>query len=327
MPGIVQGAILNKYRALGGERSFLGQAVTNELPTPDRSGRYNHFQGGSIYWTQQTGAWEVHGAIKQKWAALGWERSVLRYPVTDERTTPDGRGRYNHFQGGSIYWTQQTGACEVHGGIKEKWAALGWERSFLGYPVTDERVTPDGIGRYNHFQGGSIYWTQQTGAHEVHGAIKDKWASLGWERSYLGYPISDEQVTPDGRGRVSHFQGGSIYWYPDRGAYDVKKGSTGGSNGSGGIAGLPDLSGTWRPRFYGSNGTITITKTPNGYTAVGVDGIRKYITREGNTLWLRWSANGRNSAVHCGIEYVKSNQISWAFPPPDRTSYDTWNRV
>jgi uncharacterized protein with LGFP repeats len=25
----------------------------------------------------------------------------------------------------------------------------------LGYPVTDETGTPDGHGRYNHFQGGT----------------------------------------------------------------------------------------------------------------------------------------------------------------------------
>ena len=55
----------------------------------------------------------------------------------------------------------------------------------LGYPVTDESGTPDHVGRFNHFEGGSIYWTPQTGAHEVHGAIRALWASLGWERSGL----------------------------------------------------------------------------------------------------------------------------------------------
>jgi uncharacterized protein with LGFP repeats len=79
--------------------------------------------------------------------------------------------------------------------------------------LTDETTTPDGIGRFNHFQGGSIYWTPATGAHEVHGAIRDRWASLGWERSRLGYPTSDELVWA-GTGRVSRFQGGSIYWSP-----------------------------------------------------------------------------------------------------------------
>lgn len=106
---------------------------------------------------------------------------------------------------------------EVHGAIRTKWEQLGGEHSFLGFPVTDELGTPDGVGRFNHFEGGSIYWTPQTGAHEVHGAIRDLWAHHGWERSGLRYPISDEQSTSDGRGRVSHFQGGDIVWTPEDG--------------------------------------------------------------------------------------------------------------
>ena len=47
-------------------------------------------------------------------------------------------------------------------------------RGFLHYPVTDETGTPDGVGRFNHFEGGSIYWTPGTGAKEVHGAIRDQ---------------------------------------------------------------------------------------------------------------------------------------------------------
>ena len=87
------------------------------------------------------------------------------------------------------------------------------------YPVNDETATPgDGIGRYNHFQAGSIYWTPATGAHEVHGAIRKLWAGMGWERSFLGYPTSDELSTEDGLGRYSEFQHGSIYWRPTTGA-------------------------------------------------------------------------------------------------------------
>ena len=87
------------------------------------------------------------------------------------------------------------------------------------YPVNDETATPGGgIGRYNHFQGGSIYWTPATGAHEVHGAIRKLWAGMGWERSFLGYPTSDELSTEDGLGRYSEFQHGSIYWRPTTGA-------------------------------------------------------------------------------------------------------------
>ncbi|HWD03344.1 MAG TPA: nucleoside hydrolase [Amycolatopsis sp.] len=223
------GPILEKYKQLGGPASLLAYPTTDESGTPDGVGRFNHFSGngGSIYWTSSTGAHAIYGAIRSKWAAMGWERSVLGYPTTDETGTPDGVGRYNHFSrnGGSIYWTPSTGAHAIYGLIGAKWAAIGWERSALGYPTTDESGTPDGIGRYNHFSrnGGSIYWTSATGAHAIYGLISAKWAALGWERSVLGYPITDETGTPDGIGRYNHFSrnGGSIYWTPGTGAHAI----------------------------------------------------------------------------------------------------------
>jgi len=215
------GAINDKYTQLGGEASVLGRSTTEVQPAPDGVGFFQPFQSGSIYWHPATGAHEVHGDILGKWSSMGWERSLLGYPVTDETTTPDGIGRFNHFQSGTIYWTPKTGAHEVHGDILGRWSSMGWERSILGYPVTDETTTPDGIGRFNHFQGGSIYWTPKTGAHEVHGDILGKWSSMGWERSILGYPLTDETTTPDGIGRFNHFQGGSIYWTPKTGAHEV----------------------------------------------------------------------------------------------------------
>ena len=49
---------------------------------------------------------------------------------------------------------------EVHGEIERHFDPdLGGVKGFLGYPLTDETVTPDGVGRFNGFQGGSIYWT------------------------------------------------------------------------------------------------------------------------------------------------------------------------
>jgi hypothetical protein len=227
---VVYGAIYTLYKSLGdlanaSHQPFLGVPVTDETIAPDGQGRFNHFQNGSIYWTTQTGAHEVHGAIRDKWAATGWERGPLAYPVTDETGLSDGAGRLNHFQHGSIYWTAQTGAHEVHGAIRDKWAGLGWQAGLLGYPTTDETGTPDGVGRFNHFQGGSIYWTPGTGAHEVHGLIRERWSELGWERSYLGYPTSDETdwVNPANgvHGRISFFQFGRIGWTAPDGAIEM----------------------------------------------------------------------------------------------------------
>ena len=152
-------------------------------------------------------------------------RNILGQPTTEEQSCPDGVGRFRHFQGGSIYWTPVTGAHIVWGGILNKWRSMGGERSPLGYPMTDEMTTPDGQGRYNHFQGGSIYWTPDTGPHIVWGAIRDLWASLGWERSYLGYPVTDE-LAPPGKLRCQKFQKGAITFTPQDGAKELPRADT-----------------------------------------------------------------------------------------------------
>lgn len=164
---------------------------------------------------------DVHGAILTEYLALGGPGGFLGLPTTDETATPDGVGRFNYFAGGAIYWTPATGAHELHGALLGHWAELGWETGVLGYPATDETGTPDGVGRYNYFSRGGMYWTPGTGAHEVHGAILGDWARLGWETG-LGYPVTDETGTPDGVGRYNHFSGAaSVYWSPASGAHAV----------------------------------------------------------------------------------------------------------
>jgi len=50
----------------------------------------------------------------------------------------------------------------------------------------------------------------------VLGAIYAQWASLGWERSGLGYPTTDEYSIPGGR--RSDFVHGTITWQAGNGA-------------------------------------------------------------------------------------------------------------
>src|SRR5664280_679348 len=164
----VHGAIVGDYRTVGGPGSLLGFPLTDETGTPDGVGRFNHFAGGSVYWTPVTGAHEVHGAIRAEWVATGWERGSLGYPVTDETAT--GGGRFNRLTGGSVSWTPSTGAHEVHGSIRATWAARGWETGSLGYPVSDEYGVA--AGRESDFTGGFLHWeaasgTIKTGAGQV----------------------------------------------------------------------------------------------------------------------------------------------------------------
>ncbi|GAB3623684.1 hypothetical protein GCM10027418_17680 [Mariniluteicoccus endophyticus] len=64
-----------------------------------------------------------------------------------------------------------------------------------------------------------MYWSPQTPASFVRGLIGQKFASLGWERSHLGYPTGDEFCGLTRGGCGNHFQGGSIYWSSSTGAH------------------------------------------------------------------------------------------------------------
>ena len=201
-----QTAIDQRYASLGGAASFLRAPTGPEVSTG--TGRTRTYAGGRLYWSPSTGVHEVHGAILGRYLAFGGPTGWLGFPTSDEMSVSGGRE--SDFQHGRIYWSAATGAHEVHGMILQRYLAVRGPSGY-GLPVTDETGTPDRIGRYNHFSGGrSIYWTPATGAHAVYGAIRGKWAALGWERGRLGYPTTDEFGIPGGR--ESDFQHGRIRW-------------------------------------------------------------------------------------------------------------------
>ncbi len=141
------------------------------------------------------------------WSSLGAQNSSLGYPVTDERGTPDGWAGTTCSPGARSTGARRA-AREVRGGIGAAWSRLGSQAGFLGYPVTNELAAADGVGRYNVFQGGSVYYSPATEANEVHAGIRAKWAALGAETGTLGYPTSNESTARDGVGRYNTFQRG-----------------------------------------------------------------------------------------------------------------------
>ncbi|WP_337060111.1 CAP domain-containing protein [Kineococcus sp. G2] len=151
----------------------------------------------------------LQGSILARYQAAGGPGSVLGLPTTSELTTPDGIGRYTHFDGGSVYWTPATGAQVVRGAIRGTWSGLGWENSPVGYPTEEEFAVRDG-GRVQRFARGLVYWTPKLGAHEVHGAFGATYAAQGWERGSLGYPRTGEYAV--GGGVRQEFQGGTLTW-------------------------------------------------------------------------------------------------------------------
>jgi uncharacterized protein with LGFP repeats len=205
---VILGAISDKYNEKYGS---LGFCQSGEFATADTVGRYNRFERGSIYWHPNTQAHEVHGLIHAKWAAKGYERSLVGFPVTDEVALPNGTGAYNHFERGSIYWKAgTTQAFMVVGLIKDKWAEKGYETGPLGFPIQDDAPAADGVGAFSNFENGTIFWKPNLGAHEIHGVIYAKWARQGYERAILGYPTTDQVALPNGA--YNHFEFGSIYW-------------------------------------------------------------------------------------------------------------------
>ncbi|GAA3352152.1 hypothetical protein [Saccharopolyspora gregorii] len=224
---LLRAPILEKWTENGGGAA-LGHPTTDTTTTPDELGAYNHFSrpgGASIYLTRDNEAHVVLGAIRDKWAESGWEAGPLGYPTTDEITAADGRGKYARFDGdgefaAGIAWSPQTGAHSVRGAIIDKYLQFSGPNGLLGYPTTDELTAPDGRGKYAHFTGGdtgaaSIYWSPQTAAVEVYGGIRARWSALGWERSYLGYPVRGEHDVP--WGRSTEFELGYVDWHRDGG--------------------------------------------------------------------------------------------------------------
>jgi uncharacterized protein with LGFP repeats len=100
---LVQGAILRKYQSLGGSDGPLGLPIGDEQPAPNGGWR-QIFAGGAVYWSPQTGAHIVRGAIRSSWEyEYGGTGGPLGYPINDEH--PIAGGWQSRFQHGTITYT------------------------------------------------------------------------------------------------------------------------------------------------------------------------------------------------------------------------------
>lgn len=211
----VSGSVLQAWGRIGWENSPLGFPSSDVIATR-QGGSVQRFQGGLVY-SSTAGTHVVRGAIESRFAGQGWENGGLGYPSTSE--TALRGGAYNHFQNGSVYWTPAGGAQVVKGSIRDRWSALGWENSMLGYPVSEE-VSARGGGVVQRFESGLVYWTPTLGAHEVHGAFLGAYQSRSWERGALGYPRTGEYTVPGGVRQ--DFDGGSLVYDATTGRVTVR---------------------------------------------------------------------------------------------------------
>jgi D-alanyl-D-alanine carboxypeptidase/LGFP repeat len=118
------------------------------------------------------------------------------------------------FERGTMFWTTAYGAKALWGTILSKYHNLGGPGSVLGFPISDEQASAVDGARRARFERGRIYWSRDTGAHEIHGDIARRYVAAGERR--FGIPVSDEVAA--GRGRMNRLQKARIYWSAGTGA-------------------------------------------------------------------------------------------------------------
>ena len=202
----VGGRIGGDYQQNGGPAGALGLPTSVEKPLPNNVGRFQSFQHGTIYWSANTGAAAVKGAIMDTYAAQGFEHGPLGLPVSDEKKTPTKAGAVQSFEHGTMLFSSATGAHFVTGKIAEKYGSTGWENGPLGFPKSNEFPLKDG-GRAVQFEGGVIYWSPLTNAAAVvkNGPVLDAYKGAGYENGKLGYPVSDASPIPGGVQQMFQF--------------------------------------------------------------------------------------------------------------------------
>ena len=146
--------------------------------------------------------------MSKKYSEQGSYRGELGYPTTNLTRVSDGSGYYNKFENGVIY-VGPGGTHAVAGGFRDKLSSIGGALGPLGYPTSGSRETAGGVGRYQLFQSGSMWFSWGTGVHWLKGAISTKYREFGGATSELGFPTTDTGGIAGGA--LNRFEKGAIY--------------------------------------------------------------------------------------------------------------------
>lgn len=166
-------AIDAKYSAFGGAGSLLGTPIAEAVDVGD--GAERDYTGGVIYYSKDTGAKVMYGAILDRYKTLGGPTSGLGFPTNDESDAGNGVARFNDFAapgGASIYWSPEWGATVVKGRVRDAWLASGGINGPFGYPSADTTTT-SGVetGKFVGPAGTEIQWSDAAGLVTVPAAL------------------------------------------------------------------------------------------------------------------------------------------------------------
>jgi hypothetical protein len=159
--------------------------------------------------------------IANKWAALGGEKGPLGASRSSIRliNNPDGGAYRKDFQNGTLIAVPNTGGtpqftiAAILENFYSKWAALGGEKSFLGYPTSDLKNSSGGLGQYQSFWHGVISSRASEKPLAFSYGIYQRWENLGFEKSLLGVRLEDAKLSLDKLSYIQRFQNGIIYDY------------------------------------------------------------------------------------------------------------------
>ncbi|WP_029146640.1 hypothetical protein [Methylophilus sp. 5] len=195
-------------------RDYIGFPISDTTRTGEQ-GELCYFERGMIVVRPGGQAWVIYGEIYLAYRMQADVQGFVGFPRSDVQPS-DAGGLRASFDGADLFWHPSTGAFEVHGDILQKYRALGATQSLLGYPISDETSLFKGtqqIGRASQFQFGTIYWSAETGAFEMHGdLLKAYQAQHQGPAGPLGFPISDETRSPNDVCRFHNFQHGILVW-------------------------------------------------------------------------------------------------------------------
>ena len=111
------GAILDRYKSLGGPTSALGFPTNDESDAGNGVARFNDFTapgGASIYWSPEWGAMVVKGRVRDAWLASGGVNGPFSYPTADTATASDVQtGKFIGPAGTEIQWSNAAGLVTV----------------------------------------------------------------------------------------------------------------------------------------------------------------------------------------------------------------------
>lgn len=96
------------------EHPWIGEQVGDFMLGPGGGGMLE-YRNATVFALPEGGAYEVHGEILAYYLKHSGPYGSLGYPISNEKPTPTGYGRYNLFERGSIGWLPEAGAFTIGG--------------------------------------------------------------------------------------------------------------------------------------------------------------------------------------------------------------------